>query len=174
MKILHLLRHGKSSWDEPGMDDHERPLAPRGERAARRIGRHLRQTVGPPDIVVCSTARRARDTATIVLETLDAPDAGIPVIHNADLYLCGAQALLDRLRTLPESVTAAMLVGHNPDIHDLALLLTGAGDPGSRHALAARFPTAACATLTFAIATWPALAPGEGTLTAFAQPRKLA
>ncbi|WP_448204193.1 SixA phosphatase family protein [Azospirillum sp. sgz302134] len=177
MKTLFLLRHGKSSWDDPALDDHDRPLAPRGEKAARLVGRYLKDHKAHVDLVLCSTAVRASDTARRVLAAMDAPDIPapeIPVEFEHGLYLCGAHVLLERLRDAPDSASSLMLVAHNPDLHDLARQLTGSGEDRHRKALEEKFPTAACAVLLFETAHWRDLELGAGRLTDFVLPRKLA
>ncbi|HYG85860.1 MAG TPA: histidine phosphatase family protein [Azospirillum sp.] len=171
MKTLCLLRHAKSSWDDPTIPDHDRPLAPRGVKAARLVGRHLEQQGIRPDLILCSTALRATKTLHLVLAELDVQP---PVETERGLYLCGAQALLTRLRKAPDSADTLMLLAHNPDIHDLGMSLAGHGDKEARHALRAKFPTGACAILVFDIAHWHEVERGEGRLTAFVQPRMLA
>lgn len=171
MKTLLLLRHGKSAWDDPTLEDHDRPLAPRGTRAAGLIGRHLRGRGVRLDLVLCSTARRAVDTAALALAEC-APDA--PVEHERGLYLCGTQVLLQRLHDAPDSAASLMLVAHNPDMGALANLLAGDGDPAVLAALAEKFPTGACAVLLFGVTRWSDLEPGGGRLVEFVRPRKLA
>lgn len=171
MKALYLLRHGKSSWENPALDDHDRPLAPRGVEAGRRVGRHLKDRKARVDLALCSTAVRAEDTLRRVLAAMDVPD--LPVEHERGLYLCGARVLLERLRAAPEPASSLMLVAHNPDLHDLARELTGSGDAEHRRALAEKFPTGACAVLLFEAARWRDLAPGAGRLADFIRPRKL-
>ena len=171
MKTLYLMRHGKSAWDDPSLDDHDRPLAPRGRKAARLVGHHLKDRGARIDLVLCSTAVRAADTAHRLLEVMEAPD--IPVEHERGLYLCGARVLLERLRDAPDSAASLMLVAHNPDLHDLARELTGSGEERDRDALAEKFPTGACAVLLFECARWADLDIGAGRLADFILPRKL-
>lgn len=171
MKTLYLMRHGKSAWDDPSLDDHDRPLAPRGRKAARLVGHELKERGARIGLVLCSTARRAADTADRLLEVMDAPD--IPVERERGLYLCGARVLLERLHDAPESVSSLMLVAHNPDLHDLARELAGSGDERHRTALAEKFPTGACAVLLFEAARWADLDSGAGRLADFILPRKL-
>jgi len=171
MKTLFLLRHAKSSWDSPTMGDHDRPLAPRGEKAAGLVGRHLGAHHARVDLVLCSTAVRAVETRKRVMAAMGAPYP--PVEHERGLYLCGARTLLERLRDAPDSVTGLMLVAHNPDLHELAQELTGEGDPDHRHALLEKFPTGACAVLVFETLRWRDLDLGAGRLADFVQPRKL-
>ncbi len=173
MKRLYLLRHAKSSWDEPDMDDHERPLASRGQRAGATMAKYMAERKdGPPavDLILCSTARRAR-------ETLDAV-AGAwkilpPVEYERGLYLCGEQALFDRLRALPDQVGAVMLVGHNPDFAHLALRLSATGDMVDMHALEEKFPTGTLVAINLPLDRWGDLAWRSGELVEFVTPRSL-
>jgi phosphohistidine phosphatase len=160
---IDLLRHAKSSWDEPGLADHDRPLTPRGRRAATRIGRHLREAGVEPELILCSTARRARDTLALL-------ELASPVSVEGELYGASGATLLERLRETSDELHSLLLVGHNPGIHDLAVLL--AGDGPLQAELGAGFPTAALATLTFN-AGWRALRPGACELVAFVKPREL-
>lgn len=158
---LLLLRHGKSSWDEPGLADHERPLAPRGRRASRRMGRYLRREGIAVDLVLCSSARRARQTAELA-------DLAGELRIESGLYAASAEQLLARLRTLPDAVRTAMLIGHNPALHDLAAGLAGeAGGLSDR-----KFPTAALATLRFT-GPWTGLEWGGAALVSFVRPKDL-
>jgi phosphohistidine phosphatase len=165
MTRLYLLRHAKSSWDEPGLADRERPLALRGRRAARRMAEHLRAEDVHPDVVLCSAAVRARETLEIVLPAL----AGPQVLVEDDLYAADADDLLDRLRSLPQGTGAAMVVGHNPTLQDLALDLASSGRDLER--LRDKLPTGALVTLAFP-GPWRELGPGA-TLEALVVPRDL-
>ena len=160
---LHLLRHAKSSWDEPGLPDHERPLAPRGRKAARKLARYLHDEEIRPQLVLCSSAQRTRETLERVRSSL-----GEPAVEFEDrLYGAGPDELLARLREVPEAVESALLIGHNPGIQELALRLTPS-DPR----LAAKFPTGALAS--FAVAErWKRLGEALVQLTAFVVPREL-
>lgn len=171
MKTLCLLRHAKSGWDNPSLPDHDRPLNERGIEAAGKVGRHLKELGIRPDLVLCSTARRAVDTLSLVL---DGMGRGVPVEHERDLYLCGERALLERIRAVPDGVGTLLLVAHNPDMHHLAQHLAGHGDPATRRAVAEKFPTGGCAILSFETDHWRGVGRGQGTLTAFVRPRLLA
>lgn len=171
MKTLCLLRHGKSAWDDPALDDHDRPLAPRGRKAAGVIGRHLKETGLRPDLVLCSTARRASDTLALVLESLG---TDLPVERERGLYLCGSHVLLERLRDAPDTSERLMLVAHNPDLHELAMLLTADGEDADLRNLREKFPTGACAILRFGATRWRDVEPGGGRLVELALPRRLA
>ncbi|AWK86914.1 SixA phosphatase family protein [Azospirillum thermophilum] len=171
MKTLFLLRHAKSSWDSPGSGDHDRPLAPRGEKAAPLVGSYLRKHHAHIDLVLCSTAVRAVETGRRVLSAMGAPTP--PVEHERGLYLCGAHTLLERVRDVPDSVTGLMVIAHNPDLYELTQELVGEGEAALRHAVADKFPTGACAVILFQTLHWRDLDLGAGRLVDFVQPRKL-
>lgn len=168
MRTLYLLRHAKSSWDDPSLADYDRPLAPRGQRAMPYVADHLRAEGIVPDVVLCSSARRTRET----LDRLgDAIPAGCGVRVEDELYDADAEALLERLQALPDGEHRAMVIGHNPAIRQLALLLAASGERVDR--MARKFPTAALATLDASIAAWSDLAPGCAGLTGFVRPKDL-
>ena len=163
MHELHLLRHAKSSWDEPGLPDHERSLAPRGRKAAKKLARYLRDQEIRPDLVLCSSARRTRETLERIRSSL-----GEPVVEIEDaLYGAGSDDLLARLRGVPEGVGSALLIGHNPGLQDLALALAPSEPP-----LTARFPTGALASFALA-GPWAQLGEAQAELTAYVVPREL-
>ena len=168
---LYLLRHAKSSWDDPDLGDAERPLAPRGERAARRVAGLLREQGVKPDLVLCSPARRARETLEAVAPAFG---SGTELRVEEDLYGAGAGELLARLRQVSPGTRSVMVVGHNPGIHDLALELVGAGEETALADLRHKFPTAALATLMVAEGGWAELDRGRAELDAFVVPRGLA
>lgn len=174
MLKLSLLRHAKSSWDDHSLDDHDRPLNERGRIAAANMGRFLHGlwsgAGGAPDQVMCSTAARARETWSLVAAEL--PQAP-PVIHEAGLYLAGADAVLQRLRQLPRAVRHAMIVGHNPDLQDLALALLASGHPEELAALRAKLPTCGLVTMDVDIGQWEDLADASARLTVFMSPKRL-
>jgi phosphohistidine phosphatase len=164
MRFVYLLRHAKSSW-KTGAPDHERPLAGRGRRAAKALSRHLREQGIEPELVLCSTARRTRET----LERIE-PALGTPAVQiERELYGASMDELLERLRGVPDDVGSVMLIGHNPGMQTLALALAhpSAGE------LEAKFPTAALATLAFPGASWNELEPGAAELAGFVRPRDL-
>jgi phosphohistidine phosphatase len=163
---LHLLRHAKSSWDDDALADHERPLAPRGTRAAKRMRRYLASHDVRPALVVCSTATRAQQTLDLVLPALDSPLVAI----EEGVYLASADDLARRLRELPDEAGEAMLVGHNPGLHDLAIALA---DEAGRPRLAENLPTGGLVTLDLAISCWRDVEDGTATLVAFVKPREL-
>jgi phosphohistidine phosphatase len=159
---LLLLRHAKSSWDQPSLADHDRPLAPRGRKAAKRIRAHLRREQVPVALVLCSSARRARETLELV-----APPAKIQI--ERELYGATSAELLERLRRVPDDISVVMLIGHQPAIGDLAIRLAG-----RESELADRkFSTGALATLKFT-RPWSTLGQDHAELAAFVTPRDLA
>jgi phosphohistidine phosphatase len=170
MKTLLLLRHAKSSWNDPRAFDHERPLAPRGERAARRMADHLAGSAVKPVLVLCSSAMRTRQTLELIAPAFDARTI---VRIDDTLYGADADELLDRLRHIPADVGSVMLIGHNPGLHDLALDLSGDGDSDALHQLDTKFPTGALATLDLAVDDWGEVEPGSGFLRAVIVPKRL-
>lgn len=166
MRSVYLLRHAKSSW-KTGLPDHERPLAPRGRRAAKKIASHLREQGIEPALVLCSTARRARETLERIEPALGAADVRI----ERELYGANAAALLDRLRSAPDEADSVMLIGHNPGLQLLALDLARRG--AELRELEAKYPTAALLTLAFSGPGWAALEPGAAELVGFVRPRDL-
>jgi phosphohistidine phosphatase len=155
MKRLFLLRHAKSSWDDEDLADHERPLSARGRRAADAMGRHLRAEGIEPELVLCSSAARTRETLARI---------GLAGQVERELYGATASELIARLRAVPPSVESVLVIGHNPGMHDLALALTG--EPGDK------YPTGALATID--LDDWGTISPGSGRMIDFVRPRELA
>jgi len=118
---LTLIRHAKSGWADPGLDDFLRPLNERGRRDAPEMGRRLREHGVQPALIVSSPAKRAIKTARIIAGALDFPEADI--VENPGIYAAAADELLELIRRLPEGKQDVMLVGHNPGFTDLANLL---------------------------------------------------
>lgn len=171
MLTLSLMRHAKSSWADPGLDDHERGLAKRGTKAAPRIGRYLNAERLKPDLVLCSGAVRARATLALLLAEFSGP---APEIRYDDtLYLVTASTLLDAVRKVEARHRHVLMVGHNPGLHALALELTGGGSRNDLANLATAFPTAALAMLTFDEDDWSRIRAGSGRLMHFISPRSL-
>jgi phosphohistidine phosphatase len=157
-KRLFILRHAKSSWDDPGLADHERPLAPRGRRAVEAIAAHVKAEGITPELVLCSSSRR---TGEHVIES--------------DLYGADCLDVLERLHRVPEEIGSVMLVGHNPTLQALVLRLAdgdGATDGSGLADVRRKFPTGALATLTFG-GTWKELSPHSARLVAYVRPKSL-
>ena len=164
MKRVYLLRHAKSSWKHPELADHDRPLAGRGKRAATAIAEHLRAHEVDPELVLCSSARRARET----LERIESALTGAGVRVEGELYGASGRELLARLRCLPDDVGSVLVIGHNPGMQELALELAAPAPE-----LAGKFPTAALAALAFHGATWGELGPEATELVELTRPRDL-
>ncbi len=171
MLTLILLRHAKSSWDTPGEDDFARGLAPRGRAAAPRMGEEMRRLSLKPHTVLCSPAVRTRDTLALVLPYLDPAPANVH--FEDDLYLASGQRIHDRLRRLANDCPAALVIGHNPGLHNLALTLAEPSDDPRLSAMRDKFPTAALAVFTFQTPEWRQIKPQTGRLVHFATPRGL-
>ena len=172
MKTILLLRHAKSAWGQPGLDDHERPLNKRGERAAEAMAEHIVHNAPRPDLILCSTAVRTRQTLAPLVHRLTNPAP--PIALEKGLYLASEAALLVRLRQVPEDVRTVLLIGHNEGIGELAAALAGSGDPAALDGLHEKFPTGALATLEVPDGPWRDLAPGAAELEMFVRPRDLA
>lgn len=175
MLTLFLLRHAKSSWSDAGLSDFDRPLAPRGEKAAPKIGAFMARAGFEPEVVLCSSAQRTRETLALILPHLggEAEVRLTRAVYEADdeTALMAQLAALDRETPTPGRV---LLIGHNPAMQDLALHLTGQGAEADRTALAEKFPTAALAVLTFDGASgWSGLTEGSGLLTHYIRPKAL-
>jgi phosphohistidine phosphatase len=168
VRTLYLLRHAKSSWDDPGLADHDRPLAPRGQRAATTMAEHLRDEGIAPELVLCSSSRRTRQTLERIASALGDE---AEVEFERELYAASAQELLDRLRDVDDDVESVMVIGHNPGIEQLALSLAGEG--AKLADMRRKFPTAALATLDVE-SGWSELQPGGATLADFVKPKQLA
>ncbi len=166
------MRHAKSSWDDPKLADHARPLNVRGRAAAAAMGGEMRRLGLAPDVVLVSSARRT-------LQTLEAlkPWDDMPLIEPMDsLYLANPMQMLAALHGVAETVRSVLMIGHNPGMHDLALTLAGpramASGGTAERALADGFPTAALAEFLIAGSWWD-LREGGGRLVRFLTPRML-
>jgi len=169
MRTVFLLRHAKSSWDDPSLPDIERPLASRGHDAAERMGRFLRDNGLIPDAVLCSNARRAVETWELMK-----PSLGSPKFHLApNLYMASPEVIMAWLRRLQPDIASVLLIGHNPGFEDAARQLAGDGKPKALKRLRRKYPTAALAVIRFDADDWRAVGWGEGYLARFVRPRDL-
>jgi phosphohistidine phosphatase len=170
MRRLMLLRHAKSDWSKPGQRDHDRALAARGREAAPRIGKYMATHGLVPELVLCSTATRARETWELVAEELPAEPA---LVHEERIYENRPDVLLDVINETDADVHVLLMVGHNPSFHGLAQLLAATGDTESRQRLREKFPTAGLAVIDFAVDTWDRVHPDSGRLDRMITPRLL-
>jgi phosphohistidine phosphatase len=170
MRTLALLRHAKSSWSDAATPDRERPLAPRGIADAPLMGKAMTERGIAPDVVLCSSARRTRDTLDLVLPELKVEPK---VVYEDALYHASAEEMLAMLHGLQAGTNCVLLVGHNPEIQSLALDLVGSGAKAYRERLRTKYPTAGLAVINFDSATWSGITVNSGTLSLFLSPRDL-
>ncbi len=171
MVTVLLLRHAKSSWDVPALADYDRPLAKRGLKAAPRMGAEIGALGLRPDLVLCSGAKRTRETLDLVLAALGSPPP--EVLYDDVIYMAPPTGLMQILRRQPGEAATVLVVGHNPGLEELAELMVGKGDEDLRETLDEKFPTCALAVITFDAEAWADIAPGTGTLTRFLTPARL-
>ncbi len=157
MKALSLLRHAKSDWSDPSLDDFARPLSRRGKRARKLIARHV--TGWQIDLMMCSPARRATETAKPLIEVL-----GCPIRYDDAMYAADADDLLALTRRLADNISSVMLVGHNPSIEEFTAMLCG---------VSPRYPTGALGWLELDVEHWSDTTPGCAVLTALVTPAQL-
>lgn len=170
MKTLTLLRHAKSSWKDPVARDFDRPLNKRGRRAAKTIGQEMRAQGLRFDRVIASPAVR-------VIETLDDVEDGYgdPLKPHYDrrVYLASPQILLDIIHEVDDGAETLLIVGHNPGLESLALLLTEPGVNGLRAEIEVKYPTATLAEIRLAVDHWSQVMAGKGDVARFIRPRDL-
>ncbi len=170
MLTLTLFRHAKSSWELNGLDDRERPLNARGLVAAPLMGAFMRENRIQPDLVLCSTAVRTRQTLDLAIAEMKPTPK---VKHEDGLYLADPFLLLERLRKTPRTVKHLMIIGHNPGLQILAVELIGDGDPELIRAISDKLPTGGVVVITFDAKSWSDVGPGKGRLAHFATPKLL-
>ena len=170
MLTLSLLRHAKSSWSDARLKDIERPLNKRGERDALRMGAFMAKRGLIPDLILCSPARRTRQTLDLLLPRLKAsPD----IVYEEALYLGAPTVMLKRLRKVAAQVHHTLLIGHNPGLHALAQELAGDGAEADLEALAEKLPTGGLAVIDLDVASWAKVKAGSGRLKLFTRPKRL-
>lgn len=174
MKTLLLLRHAKSSWKDPMQGDFDRPLNKRGRRAAKTMGRYLREKKLIPDLILCSGSRRTVETLDFVvakLKTKSAPQISI----LDDLYLASAEEILGFIRKADSPIETILVIGHNPGTETLAqgLLDKASSNSNAVQQMAVKYPTGSLAHLDAAIDTWAELSAGRAKLISFTRPRDL-
>ena len=171
MLSLMLLRHAKSSWADTGQADLDRPLNERGKRAAVAVGRYMASNNLVPHLVLCSPARRTRQTWGLVAGELSATPE---VLVAAEIYNSGdGTALMECLRHKAGNAQSILLVGHNPSIGELAQTLIGTGNGKLRERLEKKYPTGALAVFSIDLGNWESLAAGSGNLLHFVRPGDL-
>jgi phosphohistidine phosphatase len=168
MRRVYLLRHAKSSWKDRSLADRDRPLAGRGKRAAKAVAAHIEAEQVRPDLVLCSPARRCRETLARVEAAFGEQ---VEVRIDEALYAASEAGLVAQLRALPPEVHSVMIIGHNPGLEELALALASEGAERTR--MEEKYPTAALATIDLSPDDWSAIESGSGELIAYVLPRDL-
>lgn len=165
-----LLRHAKSSWDDPAVDDHDRPLNKRGKAAAPLIGRWLAERRHVPDTVLCSSSERTRETVERMREAL--PGLPQPVVER-ELYHASPDQMRDRLARLPRDCSTVMLVGHNPGLGALVRKMSDGCEKRRCRRAFEHFPTGAAAVLELDLDCWSEIDFARARFVDFAAPREL-
>src|SRR6266498_60290 len=161
MKTLYLLRHGKSSWKDETLPDVERPLNGRGRRASQNVGAFLKREKIIPDLVLSSSAIRARQTTDIVMETAK---LRTDLRFDERIYEAGAQRLLEVVRQIEKSKKIVLLVGHNPGMEEFLTMLTGAVDT---------MPTGTLSKVVLSASNWADMGDKGATLEWIVKPKEL-
>jgi phosphohistidine phosphatase len=171
-KQLFLLRHAKSSWKDLSLPDHDRPLNKRGRKAASAMRRLFRSEGINPDLICASSAARTMQTLEALQPWNEQPEVKI----EQALYLATAPQILERLHAIPDSTQAVLVIGHNPGLQELAVLLVGRDEHLTEDALPRRladsFPTGALAEFSLDC-SWSRIGRGSGRLTRLVTPREL-
>ena len=162
MKRLYLIRHAKSSWDDPRLADFDRPLNDRGKRDAPRMGRRLAEGGHRPDILLSSPARRALGTAKRIAHELGFRKEAI--LRNSHLYHADESQLLQAVRAQPDRASSLMLFGHNPGLTEFATLLC-------RYPFD-NIPTCGVVCIDFPVDSWTRVTYNQGALQFFDYPKK--
>ena len=170
MKQLAILRHAKSDWGNPGLTDFDRPLNKRGRKAAKKIGRELRERGLAFGRIVSSPAQRAKET---VERFRIGYEKDCDVRFEPTIYLASTGTLLGLVNALPDDAGTVMIVGHNPGFHDIVLRLTRENDDGLRDKVGANFPTGAFALIDFPADKWADVEPASGEIRQVIFPREL-
>lgn len=162
---LILTRHAKSSWGNPDLDDHARPLNKRGRASAKAVGRWLSAKGYTPGTVFCSDAERTRETWALIADKL----IGTPNAHySRDLYLATPEKMLDVIKTANADV--AMIIAHNPGSAHMARRLAKTPHP---HHKFHHYPTTATAIIEFDVDSWTKVDWDSGRVIDFVVPREL-
>jgi phosphohistidine phosphatase len=169
MKSLTLLRHAKSGWDDAVSRDFDRPLNPRGRRAARTVGQEMKAQGLAFDLVLASPARRVIET----LEEVAAVFGPLNAEFDQRLYLASTATLIDIVRAAPAEADRLLLVGHNPGLEELALGLSGRDEGPLRREVEVKYPTGTVAEIALPVERWAEVGEGKGRIERFIRPRDL-
>ena len=171
MLRLMLLRHAKSSWTDPSSDDRDRPLSGRGQAAAPVMGAFMRREKLVPDLVLCSPAKRARDTWKLVSEALRA--APRTIVEDGLYDFGNGGRVLDTIRDKANGASSLLVIGHNPSIERLAIRLIGKSTANLKEQLEKKYPTGALVVIDFKATSWKQVGDDDGRLVSFTRPRDL-
>ncbi len=163
MKTLYIVRHAKSSWDDPHLDDYDRPLNNRGKQNAPEMGKYLAKSGVQPDLIISSSAKRAFSTAKKIVKELRYDQKEI--VKTRDLYLASIGTTLKIIRQVEDSINSLMIFGHNPGWTDLTNYLS--------NAYIDNVPTCGVVAIEFDINHWVEVDKGKGKLLFFEYPKKL-
>ncbi|HEX8528237.1 SixA phosphatase family protein [Allosphingosinicella sp.] len=170
MKTLTLLRHAKSTWDDLVARDFDRPLNPRGRKAARRVGAEMRAQGLSFDSALASPAKRVVETLN---EVAQGYGRALPVRYEQRVYLAAPETLLELVRATGENDGRLLLVGHNPGMEIVAMLLTRERGDSLREEVAVKYPTGTLAEISLPVERWRDVRPGMGRIERFIRPRDL-
>lgn len=170
VKLLALFRHAKSSWDDTGLRDFDRPLNARGREGAALMGRHIVNHGIRWEHILASPAARVKETLAAAIEAAGRSPA---ITWDERIYMAGPTTLLEVVRETPEDYASLVLAGHNPGLQELLFELVGDADDPLLDEIAGKYPTAAFAVLELDIDQWEQIRPASGKLVHFARPRDL-
>ncbi len=167
---LFLLRHAKSNWKDPSLDDFDRPLNKRGREAAPAMGQMMTDQGWEPGLILCSAAKRTQQTLDRILAKLEStPELDV----SEGLYLASASHILKQVQASPDTHNSLMVIGHNPGIEILANDLSAYGDVDVLNRLYQKYPTAALSVIDFDVDKWRKIGAHKGKLEAFIRPRHI-
>lgn len=162
MKTVLFMRHAKSSWDNPGLADHDRPLSKRGVLAAKKMGEFINDSEVQPDVIISSTSKRTRETVKYFLQTNSFSG---DIYYTRHLYHGGQEEMIDAIKEFAADAACVMVLGHNPGMEDAVEDFTGEYE---------RMPTAAIAQIKFSITEWKQLSDSVlGELIAVWRPKEI-
>ncbi len=170
MKRLYLLRHAKSSWNQLGQEDHERPLNERGRKNALEMGRYMRDNNFAPDLIHSSSSERTRETCFILLSGLGLE---ISCKFTEELYLATVATILTQIQGAPDQSEALMLITHAPGIADAAVMLGQTGNDEARKLVKQKYPTGALGIFDCEVNSWKDINPQSCRLIDFIRPKYL-
>lgn len=165
---LYLLRHAKSDWNNTFLSDFERPLNQRGRRSASKIASFISTNKIRPELILCSSARRTRETLEIIQHSFN-PKTEFSIEN--ELYASSVYDLIKRIQRVPDSIKSLMIIGHNPGMQDLSLQLSTSSE--LRDQISEKFPTGALVDVFIETESWSRIAQGEARIISFTTPNDI-